>query len=213
MDRPTYFVVMTNELIKYGNWTLLSNEGRYSLCRCVCGTERRVVSYDLRSGKSKGCGCTRFERMTKARLQTVTKHGLSRSAPEYTIWIDMKRRCYQSQRTDYHRYGGRGITVCERWREDFSAFYADMGPRPEGYTLERRDNDGPYSPENCYWTPKIVQDNNKRTNRFIEFKGERMTVAEAERRFGFHRGCLLQRLNRGWSVEKAITTPTNARHL
>jgi hypothetical protein len=166
-----------------------------------------VVATDLANGKSTNCGCLRMARFRAAATVANTRHGLSHIAPEYTIWVDMRRRCYQPQRPDYRNYGARGITVCNRWKNDFAAFYADMGPRPPKYTLERRDNNGPYSPSNCFWASKKAQDGNKRTSRLIRLGSETMTVAAAERQLGVRKNFLLQRLKRGWSLEKAVNTP------
>jgi hypothetical protein len=112
-----------------------------------------------------------------------TTHGMDGTS-EYRLWTDMKRRCYQPHRLDYKNYGARGIYVCEKWRNSFEAFYRDMGDRPAGYVLDRRDNDGPYSPENCHWVTRKQQERNKRTNRLVTVNGKTMTAAEAIERFG-----------------------------
>jgi hypothetical protein len=134
-------------------------------------------------------------------------HGMTQR-PEYRVWTDMRRRCYQPQRPDYHRYGGRGIKVCDRWRDSFENFFADMGPRPEGKTLERRENDGDYGPDNCCWESRREQLRNMRTNRRIAVFGETMTLVEASERYGLRdRNLLRTRLARGWDAETAVTTP------
>lgn len=119
----------------------------------------------------------------------------------------MRRRCHQPHRPDYKNYGGRGITVCEEWRENFEAFFRDMGPRPEGHTLDRLQNSGPYSKANCIWAPRLLQERNKRSNRMIEVDGHRMTVVEAAERFGVSSYLIYARLNRGWDGERACKAP------
>lgn len=127
---------------------------------------------------------------------------------ERAIWNAMLRRCTNETASDYPRYGGRGITVCERWR-NFHSFYADMGERPEGCSLDRIDNDGNYEPGNCRWATWIEQANNKRTNRVVTYRERQMSVADAARLAGagVSRESAHSRLKRGWSVEDAVETP------
>lgn len=153
------------------------------LVRCSCGTERAVIANDLRTGKSKSCGeCVRTNLIQAAKAAN-TKHGMDGTS-EYRLWTDMRRRCYQPHRLDYKNYGARGIYVCEEWRNSFEAFYRDMGLRPPGRVLDRRNNDGPYSPENCHWVTRKQQERNKRSNRLVTINDETLTVAEAVEKFG-----------------------------
>jgi hypothetical protein len=186
-------------------WTVLDATGRRWLCRCACGAEKLVAASDLRSGKSRNCRSCGLRRRKMKPGDKRIKHGMERS-PEYRIWIDMKRRCEQPQRPDYKNYGGRGITVCERWRESFASFHADMGVRPDGMTLERKDNALGYSPDNCEWIPEVRQHRNKRTNRIIEVNGEKMTVADAAEKFGINYYTLHGRLRR-MTPERAVSQP------
>lgn len=118
------------------------------LCKCVCGNYKVVTGSHLRSGHTKSCGCTK-------RMQTI--HGGSYT-PEYTAWLGMKSRCYNSNHNRYIHYGGRGITVCDRWKDSFENFLADMGKRPsENLSIDRIDNDGNYEPSNCRWATGKVQ--------------------------------------------------------
>lgn len=193
---------------RFGKWTRIQRLGKYSECACDCGTSRMVLSSDLKRGASKSCGCTRHVAVAKAKAANTT-HGQTNS-PEYGVWVDMRRRCYQKHRPDYHRYGGRGITVCESWRSDFLAFYRDMGPRPAKCTLDRRDNRGPYSPENCHWASKKIQDRNKRTTVLHIFFGEPLTLVDAAERHGILVSTLRSRIvQRGWNPDRAVSEPVH----
>ena len=189
---------------RFGLWSVLDRSSSRWLCRCDCGTKRRVPRADLISSRSKGCGCARYENAGKAAAAANTTHGLGNS-PEMRIWIDMKRRCYQPHRPDYPRYGGRGITVCDRWKDSFEAFIEDMGLRPPGMTLDRIDNNAPYSPKNCRWATKRQQGRNQRTNVRYDVFGKSLTLPEAAERYGIATETIRSRLNRGWTIEDAVT--------
>jgi hypothetical protein len=196
---------------RFGRWTVVQHIGRESassrdhrwLCRCDCGTERSVKGSDLRAGKSASCGCAGRERSKLNR--PFLKHGLSRT-PTYVVWCGMRERCNCATHKDYPDYGGRGIKVCARWN-DYAAFLADMGERPAGLTIERRDTDGDYEPSNCYWATYTEQNNNRRFNVFLERGDRRQTVAQWAHEFGLHPDRLRARLKRGWPLEKALTQP------
>lgn len=200
---------------KFGKWTATGEPvGRKTPCRCECGTARLVVTYDLTHDKSTNCGCVRKVAMPNAAKIACTTHGRSNKTEQW-IWSDMKRRCYNQVRRGYRNYGGRGITVCDRWlvgdgaKTGLGCFIEDMGPRPSNdYTLDRKDNDLSYSPNNCRWAAREDQDYNKRnTFKFTAF-GEEFTLKSAEARFGINTGALYQRLTTGgMAPEDAVTMP------
>lgn len=125
----------------------------------------------------------------------------------YHTWSMMKQRCYNPKHFRYMFYGGRGITVCERWRNSFIAFYEDMGERPSKCTLDRIDNDGNYTPENCRWATAVQQGNNRITNRGITCKGETKNLKQWAAITGIDRSLISRRLHKGWPIEKALFQP------
>jgi hypothetical protein len=163
------------------------------LFKCDCGVEKIIEAAHVLSGDNTGCGCQR------------TKHGLHR-APEYHIWKAMIRRCTAPTQVGYHRYGGRGIRVCDRWRASVEDFLADVGRRPSpDHTLDRIDNDGNYEPGNVRWVAMTVQQRNRRDNRIVEFRGVPMTLTEACALAGVDRRTAHGRIKRGWDIGRALT--------
>jgi hypothetical protein len=122
----------------------------------------------------------------------------------YMIWTSMRQRCENSAAKDFPRYGGRGITVCERWKS-FEAFLADMGEAPRGMSLERRDNEGPYCKDNCEWATRSTQQRNTRRARKYVVNGVELNVCQIEKNLGLSQGAVWHRIQSGWSVERAIT--------
>jgi hypothetical protein len=179
----------------------------YYTCRCDCGTVKSVSHGSLRSGRSASCGCAR----NKATAERSYRHGSAvrtQVTEEYKRWLSMRQRCENPANPAYARYGGRGITVCERW-DDFAAFLADMGPRPSPqHSIERTNNDLGYEPSNCKWATKLEQANNKSNSHHLTHRGETHTIAEWARLTGIDHEVIRQRLGKlGWSVERALTQP------
>jgi hypothetical protein len=162
----------------------------------------------LTRGQKQSCGCLNKVRTAAAN----TTHGYY-GTKEYFIWKTIIQRCYDPNHKEYHLYGGRGITVCDRWRYWFPNFLEDVGSRPENVRnccLMLIDKDRNYEPGNCLWARASEVQNNRRNNRFIEIKGQRLTRAEAARIFKIDYFVLRHRLNAGWPVEAAIFTPVGA---
>lgn len=170
---------------------------------CVCSCTGKIVvvrRMSLVSGDTTSCGCIQSELLKSAK----TTHGLSDS-PEYAIWKAMKNRCYYLKDTHYANYGGRGIEVCDEWKESFETFYRDMGPRPSPqHTVERKNNDKNYGPQNCMWATRKEQANNRRTNSHYSLRGVTKTLAQWRDELGFNYTLACNRLHRGWTFLEAI---------
>lgn len=176
-------------------------------CVCSCGTRTRVSSHCLTAGLSRSCGCLAAE-VTGDRSRTHGESGHDKRAAEYRVWLGMKGRCLNPKSPGYPGYGGRGITMCARWQGSYETFLADMGRRPSPkHSLDRIDNDKGYEPGNCRWATQREQERNKRSNRRVTFRGKTQTVTEWAEETGINFHTIKGRLNRGWSPEKALTTP------
>lgn len=170
-------------------------------CVCDCGVKTVQYGQDLKKGKVVSCGCWNDEKRFK--------HGLA-DTPVHRVWIGMNSRCSNPKLANYANYGGRGIKVCERWKS-FENFVADMGIRPEGYSIDRINNDGDYEPSNCRWATTKQQLNNKRVNRILVLNGESRTIAEWSEKLGIGWYTIRSRVDRyGWTIEKALTTPVKS---
>lgn len=130
-------------------------------------------------------------------------HGMSKTRV-FKIWTGITKRCTNPHAQNFKHYGGRGIKMCERWKEAFENFYADMGDPPSAsHSLDRIDSDGDYCSENCRWATRITQNNNSKRNHYLSVRGERLTVFQASRLFGLQESCIRRRLKLGWSDEQA----------
>jgi lambda repressor-like predicted transcriptional regulator len=182
---------------QFGMWTVLrvakkERRGQSRVwCRCQCGTEGARRTGVLVRGASRSCGCAK-------RCHDIA---------ERRILEGILRRCEDPDHSSYHRYGGRGIRVCERWRLDRGAFARDMGMRPSPqHTIDRIDNDGPYSPENCRWATRAEQAQNTCMVRRIEFNGSICCLAELSRKTGVGEKTLSYRLDQGWPIDEVVRT-------
>lgn len=172
-------------------------------CLCDCGSMHDTQRAGVVSGSTTSCGCAKHE----LDLVRLLKHGMARKR-EYISWQKMKARCLNQNLKSWPRYGGRGIKVCARWRNSFSNFMVDMGPRPAGKSLDRIDNNGPYSPKNCRWATSSEQQINRQNTRKISFMGETRLLREWAEVLRFDPRLLSTRLyGLKWSVERAFFTP------
>lgn len=173
------------------------------LCLCDCGNTTIADAYALTRGNHKSCGCIRGN------------HGcrkLGATTPEYEIWRSMRRRCNSSKHHKFHAYGARGITVDPSWLgpDGFAKFLADMGTKPSpDHSLERKDNNGPYSPENCVWSTAHEQNRNKRTNVVVEYEGRSMILKDWAAHFNINYETFRSRIKK-WGVEEAFKKSSQA---
>lgn len=176
-------------------------------CKCACGAECVMRSDHLRRGEVQSCGCLNRERAAETAAKTGRanrKHG-GDGTPLYSIWRNAKDRCYRRNHPQYQAYGGRGITVCKEWANDFGAFraWALANGYANGLSLDRIDNSKGYSPINCRWTTAKEQARNRRSNRIIDGK----PIAEWAESACVSYGAVLHRLNNGWNIQDACTIP------
>jgi hypothetical protein len=202
---------------KYGRLTvreLHSRRGNKKLffCVCDCGAERVVQDSNLRSGHTTSCGCRHDEQ----RRLTHRTHGQTKTA-EHDIWVNIKQRCLNPSNPAFPRYGGRGITICPEWRDDFAAFFAHVGPRPSpDMSIDRIDNDRGYEPGNVRWATNSEQARNRRplprNGQKHELDGRWWTVQEIAKERGIPPTRIYNRLENGWSFANAVNTPPDTRY-
>lgn len=191
---------------------------RYTIvmAKCDCGLIKNFRLDCILRGGTKSCGCRRGDLIAASKIE----HGINCSSSEMEfrilgIYHGMIHRCYNPKNKGFKYYGARGISVCERWRNGeggesgIRCFISDMGiPISKKYTIDRfPDNDGDYAPKNCRWATRIEQARNMRTNRILNFNGQRITLSELSSKTGIKRETLAYRLNRGMSVESSIGIP------
>jgi len=174
------------------------NGNRYVICTCECGNRVSIPVGSLRHRKS--CGCAKGRHV----------HGKYYTS-EYAVWSSIKQRCCNSNAARYYDYGGRGVTICDEWRYSFQSFYDHIGPRPGlDYTIDRIDNNGNYEPGNVRWTTRTAQNRNRRDNIVLTFKGKKQCVTAWAEETGISRETIRDRLGRGWSVNRTLSTPVRA---
>lgn len=177
------------------------------LCKCDCGNSSVVQSQSLRSGRTRSCGCYQKEKITKMLLV----HGQAKGNQTrlYKIYHGIKNRCLKEKDPSYKRYGHKGITICEEWRNSFEAFYewAMSHGYSDDLTIDRIDSNGNYCPENCRWVTYKVQNNNTSRNHLITYNGKTQTLAQWAEEMGIKYDTLSARINRShWNIERALTT-------
>lgn len=179
-------------------------------CQCECGNTTVVMGKCLKNGDTRSCGCLLNEVIAKG--GGAYKHGGSptKNKPNrlYGIWAGMLNRCYNRNNKAYSYYGGRGITVCKEWKNDFTAFrgWATSNGYCEDLTIDRIDNDGDYRPENCRWVTMKEQNSNKRSSLLLTYDDETHTITEWAKIKGITKWTLVWRIRNGWSIEKALGT-------
>lgn len=183
----------------------------YYKCRCDCGNECICDRGHLKTGHTQSCGCRQKESVIKKNIETATRQGdVVKYKRLYNCWTGMLNRCENKKDVAYHRYGGRGIKICDEWH-NWVAFkeWALNNGYSDDLTIDRINVNGNYEPQNCRWADRIAQANNTRANRYIEYKGKVQSLASwcrelhKEKFYDLIRG----RLNRGWSIEKAFNEP------
>lgn len=190
---------------QFGELTVVKRIDRKTWeCKCSCGKVTTAYVYRLKNGGKKSCGCLSKSSQHKAKTNGYVLH------PLYACYYRMRHRCENKADKSYLRYGGRGIKVCDEWKNDIMAFikWGIENGYQEGLSIDRIDNDGDYSPKNCRWADAQTQSNNRRSNRFITYNDETHTVAEWSRITGIRHLTLEARILAGWSAEEALTTPT-----
>lgn len=175
-----------------------SNGNSKWLCRCDCGGTSEPLGQSLRSGATTSCGC-----IAREKASGRATHGASGTS-EYKAWHAMIERCTNPSNHKWKRYGARGIKVCARWLS-YENFVADMGPRVQGLSIDRKDNNGDYEPGNCRWATPIQQGNNRENNKRIQVGSEFFTMPELARLSGIGLSTLRNRVKSGWPIDAALS--------
>ena len=206
--------------LKFGKLSVIERAGSTKhgavkwRCVCECGNETIVIGDELRKGNTRSCGCLAKE-VTSTRMKGKAPknktHGKA-GTPVYKEWSQMKRRCFNPEDKSYANYGGRGIMVCDKWRDSFEAFYEDVSKLPrfgeKGYSLNRIDNDGNYEPNNVEWATNKEQSNNRRSNHLLTYNGKTQTIAQWAEEYSVPYKKLWKRINTfRWNIERALNTP------
>lgn len=195
---------MNNKLILIEKTNRIgSSGGIIGIFQCRCGNTKELQIYRVNKGHIQSCGC-----LIGDRNKERSTHNKSRT-PEYETWHTMKERCLNENHKAYKLYGGRGITICDRWLKGFENFYEDMGNRPSSkYSLDRKNNEQGYNKENCRWATQKEQALNRRTNVVIEYNGKKQTMVEWSIELKMNYQTLRKRIFESkWTIEKAFTYP------
>lgn len=205
--RHNEIMIVKGRLTQVGlSFKSLDRHSRYAVFQCECGKRKLINIGNVKQRKTSSCGCYHREMLIEASIT----HGLSSNAA-YGCWFGMIDRCTNSKNDQYENYGARGITVCPRWSSSIANFIEDMGERPEGMSIDRRDNSLGYFKENCRWATQIEQSRNMRTNRLLEINGQTKCLAEWSQESGIKYTTIQCRLNRGWAPADAVFTRPDTR--
>lgn len=178
------------------------------VCKCECGTEKVIFSSALVGGITLSCGCLRNENSKRLAASLNRTHGMSRTRI-FHVWDSMLQRCGNPNHKSFPDYGGRGISVCERWKK-FENFFSDMGDPGQGFSIDRIDHNGNYEPGNVRWATSKTQGRNKRSNTFITVNGETQPLAYWCEKYSINKVTAMDRIKRGWSPELAFETPARS---
>lgn len=185
-------------------------------CLCDCGNVKVVQGSALKSGDTISCGCYNIEICTNRIAKWQIESGAdNRSKTKlYWVWVAMRNRCNNFNNYSYKNYGGRGIRVCSEWDQSFESFksWALLHGYKEGLSIDRKDNNGDYSPENCRWVNLKVQHRNQRVSRMLTLNGKTQTLADWSEELRISHGTLSARLRSGWSVERTLTEPVHKKN-
>lgn len=196
----------------FGKLTVMYRKGtikKYAawMCQCTCGEYVTVSGYNLRAGLRKCCARNGHFWAGSQPPSLIAQH-----PSEHQSWRSMCERCFRKENKKHRHYGGRGITVCERWQNSFANFFSDMGAKPTPkHTIDRINNDGNYEPSNCKWSTNKEQSRNMRRTVYVEHEGQRRLLMDVADSMGISRPVLYSRLKNGWSMEEALTLPV-AKH-
>ena len=206
MNHPANFIDLTGQ--KFNHLVVLGISGRTQKgqiiweCKCDCGCITQSVGNNLKNGRKKSCGCMTDRSFNK-------KHGMTRTRI-YSTWLSIKKRCYNPNNKDYYNYGGRGIEMCQEWKSSFVNFYdwAISNGYNDNLTIERKDNNKDYCPDNCKWIPMSEQSGNRRICRMITYNGKTQNLHKWCEEYGLDYKFVWQRIFvLNWDFEKAISTP------